>query len=637
MSDQLPPVDPELRRQLTRRCSGSMPAELLRETLRRLDQQPAARRFGFRMPRAVAGFGSVAVVAIVAAVLVLMPSLSRPAGPSLGGYPAERALTTAELAELMSGPALAVNTTFVAAVTIDMRNDVCPMDRAPTIGVIEGTSSQVCAMDPGGGLSSLKSRTLTGTFVFQYWAPGYLGVLGEVTRASSSHLAFRVGDTWPKQGSFLVDAWLHSAHVVGNDPAACPGQTPDQSGSFNCPTYWLSDSESDVSAWRLDVWISSTYSSPKPGHGVFMVNNDGCQDPVSSACSGRVIETRLADNPFPDPSTPTLAPTPAPTARQLEGYPAERALNTAELADLMAGPDLAANTTFVASATIDVNGGVCPMDRAPTIGLVEGMRTQVCVMDLDAGLWPNQAVKLSGIYVFQYWAPGVLAVLAQVRPASSSQLAFQVPDSLPANGQFLVRALLSEITHAGDDPGSCPNQTPDPSGRVSCTTYMLVGRENVARSDFSVAIAAGYEDPEPGWGVFLLSRDRCPGASESICYQLTVHARLTDDPFAAVALPTRTPRPTATPAPTPLVLPTAIGSGAQPVGLWGSGSRPFTVDELPLVFGLDPGHLANRIVIVKGPVPSGLLCTSVEMASPHPARATRPWNWRGSHRRATGR
>ena len=69
-----------------------------------------------RMPRlALAG---AALAAALLAVAVALPALhSRPAA-QLAGYPAQSALTTAELAELMAGPALAQNTPIVASVTI---------------------------------------------------------------------------------------------------------------------------------------------------------------------------------------------------------------------------------------------------------------------------------------------------------------------------------------------------------------------------------------------------------------------------------------------------------------------------------------------------------------------------------------
>jgi hypothetical protein len=326
MSEQLPPVDPMLRGQLVRRSSGPIPGGLLRDTLARLDEPPSPRRFGFRLPRVAATFGSLAlIVAVMFAAAVVLVPLIRTApttGRQLTGYPAERALTTAEMADLMSGPALEVNTTFVASVTIRVRNDVCPMNRAPTIGVIEGMNSQVCVMDLGSGLWPTERTQISGTFVFRYWAAGYIAVIAQVVPASESRLAYRATDRQPSRGMYLVDAWVHSGHVVGNDPAGCPGQTPDESGSVNCAAYWLSDSQSDASAWRLDVQLVDGMGAVPAGHGVVLLSADPCDaaaDPADSCSLVRIV-ARIDDDPFasladhsPTPAAPPSAATPAPT------------------------------------------------------------------------------------------------------------------------------------------------------------------------------------------------------------------------------------------------------------------------------------------------------------------------------------
>ena len=69
-------------------------------------------------------------------------------------------------------------TALVASVTIDARTDVCPMNRYPTLGVVELPSSQVCVM--GAGVSDyLNVPSESGVFAFRYRANGVLGLIGQ--------------------------------------------------------------------------------------------------------------------------------------------------------------------------------------------------------------------------------------------------------------------------------------------------------------------------------------------------------------------------------------------------------------------------------------------------------------------------
>jgi hypothetical protein len=149
--DRPEPVDPSIREHLTRRSAGIMPEGFEAQVSKALDDagaRPGRVRNGWpnlrlTAPRlAGAGIG-VALVAIMA-VAILAPVLNRvTAGP--GGYPYDRAMTTAELVALMANPP-AVNTALVIAATIDIRSDVCPMDRYSTYGVIDGVDPQICVM-----------------------------------------------------------------------------------------------------------------------------------------------------------------------------------------------------------------------------------------------------------------------------------------------------------------------------------------------------------------------------------------------------------------------------------------------------------------------------------------------------------
>jgi hypothetical protein len=67
--------------------------------------------------------------------------------------------------------------------------------------------------------------------------------------------------------------------------------------------------------------------------------------------------------------------------------------------------------------------------------------------------------------------------------------------------------------------------------------------------------------------------------------------------------PPRTPTPTAEPPATPVILP-----GGSPIGLFGDGNRPLTAAEFASLWASDPAHLAGRIVVAKGPVPTGFTC-----------------------------
>ena len=223
MNGHLPPVDPGIREQLTRRSAGRPPLDLEAAIATALDAAPAPRvrsrwpRAAWRTPR-FAGAGIGLALVVILAIAIAGPAFHTAAPAPFPGYPAERALTTAELASILAGPELAPNTTVVASVTIESRQDVCPMNSRMTFGVIRGIDPQVCvvgAISPGAD-----NPTGSGTFAFRILSRGIvmltdtapsdiLGLLGEITPASSSRLAFRVADEWPLAGkTFLVEGWL---------------------------------------------------------------------------------------------------------------------------------------------------------------------------------------------------------------------------------------------------------------------------------------------------------------------------------------------------------------------------------------------------------------------------------------------
>ena len=369
MNENTPPIDAAIRDQLARRSAGRLPEGLLTEVTTALDMAPAPRaasgwpRFTWTAPRLAGTAVAVAFVAIFLAAIALPGWRTGPAatsGVNPAGYPAERAMTTAELAAVMAGPALATNTTLVAAVTIDARTDVCPMNRYPTIGVIEGMGSQVCVM--GATLAQdLSGPTVLGTYAFRYLAPGYLGYLGQITPAALQ-LSYGVSEDWPLAGkTFLVDGWLGGTSLLCIASTVAPAGDPlnPNGGDGPCMWSWLSDDgkppigskygdvETPVASGApIDSPVPSTYTMALMGsaryveaggarqidslplqntRGVYVVRSvtEGCAgDPVTSSrgCGAWRVLAKVSDITIPgpdatvsaEPSTPLSATPSAP-------------------------------------------------------------------------------------------------------------------------------------------------------------------------------------------------------------------------------------------------------------------------------------------------------------------------------------
>jgi hypothetical protein len=124
------------------------------------------------------------------------------------------------------------------------------------------------------------------------------------------------------------------------------------------------------------------------------------------------------------------------------------------------------------------------------------------------------------------------------------------------------------------------------------------------------------------FGVYVVRADTsaCPNPSAadlSGCATWLIMARIADAPGAApspatpAALPTLAP--TAGPTATPMPLPTGP-AGAAPIGLIGSDNLPLTEGVFATLWAADPAHLAGRVVVVKGPVPTGFMCWSAGAA-----------------------
>jgi hypothetical protein len=355
-------------------------------------------------------------------------------------------------------------------------------------------------------------------------------------------------------------------------------------------------------------------------------------------CTAWLVLAKLADISLPEPTAPLTA-----TAAPLAGYPADRALTTAELATLLAGPALPTNTALVATVTIDAKTDVCPMNRYPTIGVIHGLDSQVCVM--GAGVYAYLATASeTGTFAFRYLAPGILGLLGEITPASASHLTFRAADTWPTVGStFLVDGWLYEIDGwAGfpQVPGSvqyvCPVNTPEPAGDPLDPTgsdwciYTWLGDSSAGPSS---PFGAGDARPVEAAGVVQIDAiptatavygtyvvrtvsEQCPQASSGDtrnCGRILARVADTLNLTPSVATHMPTPTPTAAPPASPLALPT--GAPAAPIGLIGSGNRSLTAGEFASLWAADPAHLAGRLAVVEGPVPASFSCGPAGVAA----------------------
>jgi hypothetical protein len=670
----LPPIDPQLREQLARRSAGRLPDGLIAdvsaavngatvERPRRFALRPAA----FGAPR-LAAAASLALVLVIGAALLAVPRMvTSPAGTT--GY---TALTTAELAALLADETQpAVNTSLVATVTVDSRNDVCPMNRYPTLGVLEGMGSQVCVM--GADLNTYLSADRTnaakvsGTFAFRYLAPGYLGLIGELALPANG-VTFRATDEWPLQGrTFLVDGWLGADELtescattqpgqpagdvllpIGGDcpydnwlgtEATAPGIAADHEFSAARPNasydpLALLGNARHVEAGGMRIFDGIDHAAPV--YGVYVVRSvtEGCPNasPIDSrGCGYWRVFARVSDTSLHAP-TATATPTPAP----IGAYPADRALTTDELARLLEGPQLAVNSALIASVTIDPQPDACPMNSRPTYGVIHGIEPQVCVIGPigDTG----SVAAGQNIFAFRYLAPGVLGLLGLLQPASPTNLAHAASDDWSNAGKvFLVDGWFGGVPYscpvaapAVGAPTATPDAGGDPLNPESWTLSVC---------QFNWLTDEPFDGQEPpsgkgqwirgggavlldnisfGHGIFVVRAgvgQGCNIFSETDRRCAQVLAKLADLTIPKVT-PPRSPSPT--PAPTATATPTVappatplIPSGGSLVGLFGDGNRPLTAAEFASIWASDPTHLAGRIVIAKGPVPTGFRCGNI--------------------------
>ena len=317
----------------------------------------------------------------------------------------------------MAGPALPTNTALVATVTIEVRSDVCPMDRYGTVGIVEGMASQVCVMTASDVL--IQPFALRGTFAFRYLAPGVLGLLGEITPASPAKVAFRVADEWPLQGkTFLVDGWLGADGLLEScaraptsgdvlfpdgedcpyddwlsDDSTAPGIQADHEYSppSPLPSYdplSLRDNARHVEAGGMRIIDSVDHAAPVRGVYVVRSVTEGCPgDPPQSSrgCGAWRVLAKVAEISMPAPSgtplevataAPTTAPPATPVAPSLTGVvgTSNQPLTADELETLMVTqPDHLAGRIVIVAAPIptqiscqsDASGGGCAVNTKP--------------------------------------------------------------------------------------------------------------------------------------------------------------------------------------------------------------------------------------------------------------------------------
>jgi hypothetical protein len=614
MNGELPPIDPDLRVQLARRAAGRLPEGTLAEVYRALDAVPAPRvhapwlRPSWRSPRLLgAGMGLVLVAALLA-VAVVVPAMHHGPAATPAGYPADRALTTAELAAVLAGPPLATNTTLVASVTIDVRMDICPMNRYPTVGLIEGMGSQVCVM--GYRLEDRLSLSKAhGTYAFRYLGPGYLGLLGEVTPRSGSRVAFDVTDDWPLAGkAFLVDGWLGADGLAVDclgitnpgdvlypefgdcgfvnwlsieasapliDPArltAAPGQTPD--------TLALRGQARAVMAGGMRLIDGIDHAAPI--HGVFVVRADttGCPNalPIDSrGCSEWHVLAKVSDLPSPAATpSPTAGETPSEQspATPVKGTPSpgsslpiastgligpgDQALTPAELTRLIAGDPEHLAGRYVIDSRVTCDGIDC-----------KGVAPQALADKIE----PDGSIGLEGPL--------------SLRPDGS--LVWTASDALASKDIFIY---IVDAWLTGTSQDSC-----DVAGQPCYEVSWLGsaagdGRINVQLGAYHEFGAGAVGGGVPIHGLFLVEKTSdkaCGSAPLASIGQCSAHATI----FARLESVSTTvaPGPTAEPTRSSLL---------TPAGLIGKGNKPLSAAEYQALVKSAPADMAGRTAFVSG-------------------------------------
>jgi hypothetical protein len=514
-NDRLP-TDPAIRATLARRAAGRMPDDLTVRVFDALDHEPARPRPSWlpsawsgraHVPGPLAVAGGMAAALVLVAALILAPGLwPRSSGGGFAGYPADRVLTSIELAVLMNGPDLAPNTTLVASVTIDAKTDVCPMNRYPTIGIVEAMPGQVCVM--GSGVSTyLSEPAVTGTFAFRYLARGYLGLLGEITPASSSKLAFQVADEWPLFGkTFLVEGWLGASGAIVICPTAYPAGDVLNPNGQDCPDdNWLAD---DVTAQQIvgqlrpagtgtagvDLHGNARFveaggarqidaiQHAVPTRGVYVVRGvtSGCPDlPASSSvgCASWRVLAKVADVTLPGPtasSTPTPSWTPGPPETPVAEPSASPVTSLSPLG--ISGP----GGTPLTVAAFQQAWASDPAHLAGRIAIIKGPVPTgfECRAPADATAPPTTCdfavldgtVAQEGYWAVRAGANGKMSIVGEVATTSNGSFVFAVGDNNVSSPTDQYRLVDGWLIHASAD--GCDVVTLPTSGTFCVDSYL---------------------------------------------------------------------------------------------------------------------------------------------------------------------
>jgi hypothetical protein len=330
-------------------------------------------------PQSSRGCGAWRVLAKVAdvsapvATPVPTPSPTMPAATPPTGYSVDRALTAAELAAVMAGPALPVNTTLVAAVTIDSSEagapGCVPTSDSSTIGLVHGMPTRVCVF--GGGYSPAR---VPGIFAFRYLGPGALNLMAQITPASSSRPVFRATESWPwtisGDTTFLVGGYL-VREPAGSRITDTPNGPAPSTNTYQ--TVQVDDTagidSSDPSRYGVFVvWCVPVYT-PTDSIGS---HGDGFAYHVVAQV-GDIALPGASAPPSPSPSSGLVAPPATPIDTSLTGVigTGDRPLSADELETLMVSrPDHLAGRVVIVEAPIptqiscqsDANGGGCAVN-----------------------------------------------------------------------------------------------------------------------------------------------------------------------------------------------------------------------------------------------------------------------------------
>jgi hypothetical protein len=353
--------------------------------------------------------------------------------------------------------------------------------------------------------------------------------------------------------------------------------------------------------------------------GVYIVRSttEGCPgDPPQSSrgCGAWRVLAKVAEISMPAPSgtplevattAPTTAPPATPLATTLTGVmgTGNQPLTTDELETLMVTrPDHLAGRVVIVEAPIptqiscqsDASGGGCAVNSKPLA---------------SDGAW---AVSIG--------ADGTLSLTGQIATPTAGGYVFKL-DQLQAwssgTGLVIVDAWLDWETRCD----TLPTEPPD-----HVCHFSLLFPDQPKWMHMTPDSTAQYVKPDNAYLLYG-SQDSYREAIHGL-YLMRVEAGSTLTMLARLETETASAAPVTTTPATPMA--TAVAppgeSEVAATALFGEGNRPLTAAEFATLWAADPAHLAGRIAIVKGPVPTGFECSSVgqtgsNATSPRPCYA----------------